>query len=128
VGWGPVLGDRWCSLVQVAGNQDQPALAGHVLCWLAHSGAGLRGNHGADGLESLFTPWEDRLASACAGEVRRRQWDPRAPRPTWTTRWDPTVQGTVQALTWTQDPLPHRCLRRRPEPDAWAEIRPLTNA
>jgi hypothetical protein len=111
VGWVPVVGDRWASVMQVAGRHDVETLAVPLLCWLAHSGDGLRANGAAGALESLFTPWEDRLADACASELRRRQWDPRAPAPTWTSRWDPTVRTAVRVLTWTADALPHRCLR-----------------
>jgi hypothetical protein len=128
VGWVPVVGDRWCSLAQVAGGHDHAALAGAVLCWLAHSGDGLRAGHGAGTLESLFTPWEDVLAAACATEIERRQWDPRAPAPSWTTRWDPLVGGTVQVLSWTAEPLPHRCLRRRRDPGGRPGTRPLATA
>jgi hypothetical protein len=131
VGWVPVVGDHWASIVQLASGHHPEAIAAPVLCWLAHSGDGLRASGAASTLESLFTPWEDRLADACADEVRRRQWDPRAPAPTWTSRWDPTVRTGVRVLAWTAETLPHRCLRPRPPRpvrDEWSDIRPLASA
>jgi hypothetical protein len=112
VGWVPLVGDRWCSVVLVHVGPGHDALAPPLLCWLAHSGDVLRADHGAGVLETLFTG--DRLATACAGELQRHQWDRRAPAPTWSVRHEPTLGLTVQALTWTTEPLPHRCLRRDP--------------
>jgi hypothetical protein len=113
VGWVPVLGGRWCSLLQVTGAVDALELAGPLLCWLAHTGDKLRAGHGAGVLESLFTPWEDKLAAAVADQVSRHQWDSRRAGPTWSSRYDLTVRGPVEVLTWSGDPLPHRCRRRR---------------
>lgn len=112
IGWIPTAGGGWSSLVQLRAGQDSPALVDHTLCWLAHSGDGLREQHGATDLESLFTVWEDDLATGCALALRRHQWDPRVAGPTWSTRWEPMIKSTVRALAWTEDSLPHRCLRR----------------
>jgi hypothetical protein len=114
IGWVPVIGDRWASIVLLQPGLDTRELAHPVLCWLAHAGDRLRGRHGAGALESVFTLREDRLATACAREVERHRWDVRAPAPTWSTRHDALVGGTVQALSWTAETLPHRCLRRQP--------------
>jgi hypothetical protein len=114
VGWVPVDGGRWYSLLQLRAGEDSTALVDPSLCWLAHSGARLREQHGAGALESLFTIWEDDLATGCAQALRRHQWDVRAAGPSWSTRWEPMVRSTVRALTWTDDAgLPHRCLRGR---------------
>jgi hypothetical protein len=113
IGWVPTEGGRWSSVVQLRPGEDSIALVDPVLCWLAHSGDRLRELHGATDLESLFSVWEDDLATGCARAIRRHQWDVRAEGPSWSTRWEPMIKSTVRALAWTEDALPHRCLRRR---------------
>jgi hypothetical protein len=113
IGWVPIDGGRWSSLVQLGPGQDSAALVDPTLCWLAHSGDRLRESHDATSLESLFTIWEDDLATGCARALRQHQWDVRVAGPAWTTRWEPMVRSTVRAVDWTDAALPHRCLRRR---------------